>query len=84
MKYSRSNYLLKNTLIFTLGNIGSKVISFFLIPLYTNILTTAQYGVTDLITTIVTVAVPILTLNICESVMRFGLDKDVTKTKIYK
>lgn len=76
MKYSRSNYLLKNTLIFTLGNIGSKVISFFLIPLYTNILTTAQYGVTDLITTIVTVAVPILTLNICESVMRFGLDKD--------
>ena len=76
MKESRSKYLIKNTLIFTLGNIGSKVISFFLIPLYTNILTTSQYGVTDLITTITTVAAPLLTLNICESVMRFGLDKN--------
>ena len=76
MKESRSKYLIKNTLIFTIGNIGSKVISFFLIPLYTNVLTTSQYGITDLITTIITVAVPILTLNICESVMRFGLDRD--------
>ena len=76
MEESRSKYLIKNTMIFTFGNIGSKVISFFLIPLYTNILTTSQYGVVDLITTITTVAVPVLTLNICESVMRFGLDKD--------
>lgn len=81
MSESRNKYLIKNTLIFTLGNIGSKVISFFLIPLYTNILTTAQYGVTDLITTITTVAVPILTLNICESVMRFGLDKNSNREK---
>ena len=76
MKDLRSRYLIKNTLIFTLGNIGSKVISFFLIPLYTNVLTTTQYGITDLVTTIMTVAVPILTLNICESLMRFGLDKN--------
>lgn len=76
MNESRGRYLIKNTLIFTLGNLGSKVIIFFLIPLYTNVLTTEQYGVTDLVTTIITVAVPILTLNICESVMRFGLDRD--------
>ena len=81
MENSRSRYLIKNTLIFTVGNIGSKIISFFLIPLYTNVLTTAQYGVTDLVTTIVTVAVPILTLNICESVMRFGLDKNSNRER---
>ena len=46
---SRNRYLLKNTLIFTLGNIGSRMISFFLIPLYTNVLTTSQYGTVDLI-----------------------------------
>ena len=78
---SRNRYLLKNTLIFTLGNIGSRMISFFLIPLYTNVLTTSQYGTVDLITTISTVAGPILTLNIAESVMRFGLDKDADKEK---
>ena len=78
---SRNRYLLKNTLIFTLGNIGSRMISFFLIPLYTNVLTTSQYGTVDLITTISTVAGPMLTLNIAESVMRFGLDKNADKEK---
>ena len=58
------------------------MISFFLIPLYTNALTTTEYGVVDLIATVGTVAAPVLTLNICESVMRFALDKDANKDKI--
>lgn len=82
MNNSRNNYLIKNTLIFTLGNLGSKLITFFLIPLYTNALTTTEYGTVDLITTVGTVAVPILTLNICESVMRFALDKNANQKQI--
>lgn len=82
MENSRNQYLIKNTLIFTLGNLGSKLITFFLIPLYTNALTTAQYGVVDLVATVSTVAVPILTINICESVMRFALDKDADQAQI--
>ena len=82
MGNSRNSYLIKNTMIFTLGNLGSKLISFFLIPLYTNALTTTEYGVVDLIATVGTVAAPVLTLNICESVMRFALDKDANKEKI--
>ena len=82
MGNNRSRYLIKNTIIFTIGNLGSKFISFFLIPLYTNALSTSQYGVVDLITTVGTVAIPILTLNICESVMRFALDKDANHEKI--
>lgn len=78
----RIKYLAKNTAIFTFGNLGSKIISFFLIPLYTNALTTEEYGVIDLIVTVVTVAIPILTLNINESVMRFSLDKDANTKKI--
>ena len=77
----RGKYLAKNTLIFTLGDIGSKIISFFLIPLYTNYLSTEQYGTVDLITTIATVAVPVITLNIGETLMRFGLDKDADLEK---
>lgn len=82
MSNSRSKYLLKNTAIFTLGSLGSKVITFFLIPLYTNSLTTEQYGIVDLIVTINTVLVPILTLNICESVMRFALDENADREQI--
>ncbi|MBF0601916.1 oligosaccharide flippase family protein [Limosilactobacillus oris] len=80
-KTRRARYLAKNTFIFTLGNIGSKLISFFLLPLYTNCLTTSQYGTVDLITTIATVAVPMITLDIGESLMRFGLDKDADRSQ---
>ena len=48
----RNKYLLKNTVIFSIGNFGTKIISFFLVPLYTNILTTREYGTVDLIYTI--------------------------------
>lgn len=82
MGNNRNRYLMKNTIIFTLGNLGSKLISFFLIPLYTNVLTTAEYGVIDLVATVGTVAVPIFTLNICEAVMRFALDKNANTKKI--
>lgn len=81
-KEKRSKYLLKNTIIFAIGNFGTKMISFFLVPLYTNVLTSSEYGTVDLITTIITVLVPIVTLNISEAIMRFALDEDSDYDKI--
>lgn len=81
-KESRERYLIKNTAIFAIGNIASRLINFFLVPLYTNILTTADYGVVDLINTVCTVLAPILILNISEVVMRFALDKGADCKKI--
>lgn len=49
---SRGKYLFKNTFIFTIGSIGTKLITFFLVPLYTYMLTSKEYGVVDLISTI--------------------------------
>jgi len=43
-------YLGKNTLIFAISSFGTKFMSFFLVPLYTNLLTTEEYGTVDLIT----------------------------------
>ena len=37
--------LVKNIAIFALGSIGSKLIIFLLVPLYTNYLTTEEYGI---------------------------------------
>ncbi|MBR2549746.1 MAG: polysaccharide biosynthesis C-terminal domain-containing protein [Clostridiales bacterium] len=73
---SRTRYLAKNTLIFSIGNIGSKLVAFFLVPLYTNALVTGQYGTADLITNICIVAAPVIFFNIGEAVMRFALDKN--------
>lgn len=72
----RNKYLFKNTIIFAVGNFASKFISFFLVPLYTSVLSTSDYGVVDLISTICMVLVPLFSLNISEAIMRFGLDKE--------
>ena len=71
---NRNKYLLKNTLLIFLGNIGSKFITFLLVPLYTAVLTTEQYGIIDLIFNIMMIALPIITLNMYESMLRFPLD----------
>lgn len=75
-------YLLKNIGLLTLSSFATKLLSFFLVPLYTNILTTTEYGVYDLFYTTVGIMVPILTLNIQESVIRFALDKKYDREAI--
>lgn len=82
MAESRNRYLAKNTTIFAIGNMATKLITFFLVPIYTNALSTSQYGTVDLISTICTVLAPIFILNISESVMRFALDKGSDHKKI--
>lgn len=78
----RIKYLLKNTSIFAIGEFGTKLIAFFLVPFYTHILTTEEYGTIDLIFTISTVIVPLVMLNIGEAIMRYALDKDADYNKL--
>ena len=42
---SENNYkkLVYNTAIFAVGNFGSKILTFLIVPLYTYVLTTAEY-----------------------------------------
>ena len=79
---SKIKYLLKNTTIFALGELGTKLIMFFLVPFYTYILTPEEYGVVDLIFTISTLLTPVVMFNIGEAIMRFALDKDANCEKI--
>lgn len=79
---NRAKYLAKNTILFAIGNLGTRLISFFLVPLYTNVLSTGEYGTVDLIFTVCSFAVPVLILNINEAIMRFAIDKDADSNKI--
>lgn len=71
---NRKKYFAKNTALFALNSFGTKIIVFLLVPIYTNVLSTAEYGIIDLITTIATIIVPAIMLNINEAVQRFCLD----------
>lgn len=79
---NRYRKLFSNSIVFAIGNLGSKMITFFMVPLYTRYLTTAQYGQADVLTTMVSLLTPVLTLSIIDAVFRFALDKASDNTAV--
>ncbi len=67
---SREKNLAKNTIIITIGKVCTQLISFFLLPLYTGILTTEEYGTVDLLNTLVSLMLPIVTLQVEQALFR--------------
>lgn len=78
----RSKYLMKNMGILTISNFSSKILVFLLVPLYTSVLSTVEYGFYDLAVSIATLLYPILTLNIVDAVMRFSMDQTCDKKNV--
>lgn len=79
---NKYKYLLKNLGLLTISNFGTKILSFVLIPLYTSILSTSEYGTYDVYSTTVSLLIPIFTLNIVEAVMRFTLDEKYNSSEV--
>lgn len=71
---SREGVLVKNTIIYSLGNFGSKILSFLLLPFYTYYLSTNDYGKFELISTTVLLLAPIITFQIYDGLYRYLLD----------
>lgn len=75
--------LLKNTGSILLGQFASKILTYLLLPIYTYILTTEEYGTYDLLTTTISLIIPIITLDIAEACFRFALDENYDKKEIF-
>ena len=71
---NRNKELAKNTAILFIGTICTKMISFLLLPLYTKILSTGEYGTFDLLTTIASLLTPIITFQIEQAAFRELID----------
>ena len=84
MKNSKIIYLIKNVGLLTLGNFTTKLLSFFLVPLYTGILTTEEVGIYDFLHTTVILLIPILTIDVHEAVTRFALSRENNKGDVLK
>ena len=67
--------LASNTLIFGVCNFTSKLLVFFMLPVYTAVLSREEFGTSDLISSTVSLLAPFLTIAISEACMRFALDK---------
>ena len=77
-----TNKLLKNSFIYTIANFGTKFFSLIMVVFYTYVLTTEEYGIVDLITTTITLVLPIITLYIHDGTMRFTLDKKYDNDRV--
>ena len=69
----RGQQLARNTLIITIGRISTQFVNFLLLPLYTALLTTREYGSVDLVMTIVQLCYPVSSLMIDQAAFRFLL-----------
>lgn len=75
--------LLSNTLILTIGTFASKLLVYFLMPLYTAILSTEQYGTADLITNAANLLIPFCCIGITHGVFRFAADDDENNKVVF-
>lgn len=87
----RNKELIRNTVILGAGTLIPKVFSLVILPILTTYLTTVEYGNFDLVNSIVSFVVPIITLQIQQAAFRYlvaaktDLDKDrlVTTSIVY-
>ena len=77
--------LIKNTLIISIGKFSTQLVSFLLLPLYTSMLTTSEYGAYDFLNTISIFLIPCVTLLMDEGMFRFLIDakKDHEKGEVF-
>lgn len=68
---TKENSFVHNTAILFLGRVCTKLIQFFLLPLYTSLLSTAEYGTIDLISTYVTILVVFVNLQVEQAIFRY-------------
>lgn len=72
---SREGNLLKNTIILSIGTFFPKLVSVVTLPILTGYLSKSEFGSYDLITTMVSLFLPIITLQIQSAAFRFLIEK---------
>ncbi len=79
----RYKKLVSNTFVFAIGTFSSKLLVFLMLPLYTRVLSNAEYGKVDLIVQTCNILIPIASLGIVNAVIRFGLENVDNKKSIF-
>lgn len=79
----RYKKLMGNTAIIGIGQLGSKVLVYLLVRLYTSVMSQAEYSVATNITETATLLIPLLSLGIGEAVFRFAMDRSYDKKDVF-
>ena len=66
--------LIRNTGIIAVGGAATKLVQLFLLPLYTSVLSTSEYGTVDYLNVVALFCVPVVSLLMDEALFRFLID----------
>ena len=75
--------LISNTVLFGISTFGSRFLNFLLTPFYTRLLSSAEYGVTDLLIQTGNLIIPIASVGIASAVIRYGLERTDNKSGVF-
>ena len=72
----RSRKFIKDIFIYAIGNLGSKLITFLLVPLYTYFIAPDDFGYYDIALNISFLGIGVLSFQLRDGVFRFLLDNE--------
>lgn len=75
--------LVKNSAVLMIANFGSKLLSFILVPFYTHVLATGEYGTVDTLVATVSLLSPIATFGIGDVMVMYLSKKEYAAKKIF-
>ena len=70
----REKELVKNTIILSLGNFLPQLTSLITLPILTAFMTKTEFGTYDLINTVVSLLMPIITIRVESAAFRFMIE----------
>ena len=74
--YEKNKTLLLGTIIYAIGNFGTKFLSFLIVPLYTYYISPSDLGNYDLLCTTINLLTPLLTLQISDAAYRWMINDE--------
>lgn len=76
---SRGKELIKSTGILMIAKISTQIVNFLLIPFYTALLTTQEYGEIDIYTSLIMIVIPFITLQLEMGLFRYFIEEKTEK-----
>lgn len=80
---NRYKKLLSDTVILAFGTFGSKLLVFFLMPLYTALLSPAEYSTAELISSTANLIMPFACMGVTTGIFRFAAERGTNKEEVF-
>lgn len=83
MAENKYKTLIKNSSILGLGEVLSKLLVFLLLPLYSSVLSTGEYGIATLVADLSNLLFPVVTLGVSQAVFRYSYGKRKDRPAVF-